>query len=89
MDKKSHLWQPCKQPDGDLLRKLGVPEGMHDDSEAQLEQVITYQTLQLVLGGIDLSQIPDSDPLNSSLLRDESILANPNPDYGAEAPWIT
>ena len=89
MDGKPHLWQPCKKPDDDLLQKLGVPEGKRDDWEAQLGQVITYQAIQQVLGGIDPSQIPDSDPMPSSLLENESIAANPNPDYDDEAPYMT
>lgn len=55
---------------------------------AALQTIITYQAIQKVLGGIDPSQFPDSDPLNSSLLGDEGILANPNPDYDDEAPYI-
>ena len=86
MDGKPHLWQPYRRPDADLLSKLGVPEDQHDDCEAQLEHVVTHQALQQLLGGIDPSRIPDSDPMPSSLLGDESIAANPNPDYDDEEP---
>ena len=89
MDRKPHLWQPYKRPDGELLQKLGVPEDCHDDWEAKLEHVITHQHLQQLLGGIDPSRIPDSDPFPSSLLGDESIAANPNPDYDDEEPYMT
>ena len=89
MDRKPHLWQPYKRPDGELLQKLGVPEDCLDDWEAKLEHVITHQAIQQLLGGIDPSRIPDSDPFPSSLLGDESIAANPNPDYDDEEPYMT
>ena len=51
--------------------------------------MVTHHHLKELLGDIDPSCVPDSDPLSSSLLGNESITANPNPDYEDEEPYMT